>query len=80
METIKYKNITIVGIPTEKFPTMVQLQKGPKKYKGLIGRRYITETHAKLAIDEMATENLIRSGGRNVESELVELGLKGIEE
>lgn len=78
MEQTKYKNILIVGIPTEKFPTMVQLQKGPKKYKALIGKKYITKDHAVMAIDEMAAENLIQSGGKAVDSELVALGLKGI--
>jgi len=77
-QLIKYKNIQIISIPTEKFPTMVQLHKGPKKYKGLIGKKYITKDHAVMAIDEMAAENLIRSGGKSVESELVALGLKGI--
>jgi len=75
MEDIKYKNILIVGIPTEKFPTMVQLQKGPKKYERLIGRKYITKDHAVMAIDEMAAENLISSGMNKAVAEMADLGL-----
>jgi len=75
MDTVKYKNIIIVDIPTQKFPTMVQLQKGPKRYGSLIGKKYISKDHAVMAIDKMAAENLISGGMNKAVAEMADLGL-----
>lgn len=71
----KYKNVKILYTPSEKFPDMVWIEKGPAKMKAIIDRRYITLEKAIIAVDVQGAENLIRGGGREALAELADLGL-----
>jgi len=71
----KYKNVKILYTPSEKFPDMVYIEKGPAKMKSIIDRRYITLEKAIIAVDVQGAENLIRGGKREAIRELAELGL-----
>ena len=71
----KYKNVKILYQPSEKFPDMVWIEKGPQKMKSIIDRRYITLEKAIIAVDVQGAENLIRGGKREAIRELQELGL-----
>lgn len=66
----KYNNMIIVDTPTEAFPTMVLIEKGPQRAKSLIGRKYITLEKAIKAVDALTAESLISKGGRKVNEEL----------
>jgi len=71
----KYKNVKILYQPSEKFPDMVYIEKGPQKMKSIIDRRYITLEKAIIAVDVQGAENLIRGGKREAIRELADLGL-----
>ena len=71
----KYKNVKILYQPSEKYPDMVWIEKGPAKMKSIIDRRYITLDKAIIAVDVQQAENLIRGGKREAIRELEELGL-----
>ena len=71
----KYKNVKILYTPSEKYPDMVWIEKGPQKMKSIIDRRYITLDKAIIAVDVQGAENLIRGGKREAIRELQELGL-----
>jgi len=71
----KYKNVKILYQPSEKYPDMVWIEKGPAKMKSIIDRRYITLDKAIIAVDVQGAENLIRGGKREAIRELEEFGL-----
>ena len=71
---LRYQNHTIEQTPTEKFPHMVTITKGTKKH-GLVGKKFITEEKAKIAIEVTKAESLIGKGTRKASEDLVELGL-----
>jgi hypothetical protein len=71
----KYKNVKILYTPSEKFPDMVYIEKGPAKMKSIVDRRYINLDKAIIAVDVQGAENLIRGGKREAIRELEELGL-----
>lgn len=71
----KYKNVKILYTPSEKYPDMVWIEKGPAKMKSIIDRRYITLDKAIIAVDVQGAENLIRGGKREAIRELQDLGL-----
>ena len=71
MSTItQYKRATILGIPSEKYPNMVQIIKTPKKLNTLIGKKYITITKCITTIDMIDTSRLIAKSEANVKKEL----------
>ena len=76
----KYSNVRIDETPSVKFPTMVQLSKGPAKLKTLIGRKFISLEKAVLAIDVAAAESLIGGDKIKVKMEMVENGIVSIYE
>ena len=71
----KYKNVKILYQPSEKYPDMVYIEKGPAKMKSIIDRRYINLDKAIIAVDVQGAENLIRGGKREAIRELQDLGL-----
>jgi hypothetical protein len=71
----KYKNVKILHQPSEKYPDMVWIERGPAKMKSIIDRRYITLEKAIIAVDVQGAENLIRGGKREALAELADLGL-----
>ena len=71
---VRYKNVTIVPVENEKFPTMVLIEKAPAKLKEIKGKKYISPEKAQLAIELAHAESLIRSGARGVKKELDSIG------
>ena len=72
---VRYKNVTVIPVENEKFPTMVQIDKAPKKVNQIIGKKYITPEKAQVAIDAVLTEVLIKKGARRVKAELDSVGI-----
>jgi hypothetical protein len=77
---LRYSNVRIEEIPSEKFPMMVQLTKGPAKLKTLIGRKFISLEKAVLAIDVAVAESLIGGEKLKAKLEMVESGIVSIYE
>lgn len=71
----KYKNVKILYTPSEKYPDMVWIERGPAKMKSIIDRRYVNLDKAIIAVDVQQAENLIRGGKREALAELADLGL-----
>ena len=57
----RYNTYSICMHPTEKYPYMVEVSRGPKVGKALIGRKYINHFFAMKAIDTMKTERMINN-------------------
>ena len=78
MDTIKkpvrFKNHTIESTPTEKFQELVTVTKGAKKWD-IIGRQYISEEKARLAIEKVYSDSLIESGEIKAKKVVINLGL-----
>jgi hypothetical protein len=77
---LRYSNIRIEEIPSDKFPTMVQLSKGPARLKSLIGRKFISLEKAVLAIDTEAAISMISGQKTTAKLEMVESGIVSIYE
>jgi hypothetical protein len=77
---LRYSNIRIEEIPSDKFPTMVQLSKGPARLKSLIGRKFISLEKAVLAIDTEAAISMINGQKTTAKLEMVESGIVSIYE
>lgn len=69
-EHYKHRNCTIVNIPTEKFPHMVQVISTPKTREVFQDRRYITIDKAVEAIETWESEKLIKSKEKYIRKEL----------
>jgi hypothetical protein len=74
-QEIKHRNCIITPTPTEKFPEMVTITKTPKVKEIFNTRKYVTQSHAIIAIDTWEAESLIGRGNKKVREELIELGL-----
>lgn len=72
---VRYKNVTVIPVENEKFPTMVQIDKAPKKVNYIIGKKFINPTKAQLAIESALAESLISKGARSVKNELSSIGI-----
>ena len=48
---LKHRNCIITPTPTEKFPEMVTITKTPKVKEIFHTRKYVTQSHAIIAID-----------------------------
>jgi len=66
----KHRNCTIINIPTDKFPNMVQVISTPKTREVFQDRRYITIEKAVEAIETWESEKLIKSKEKYVRKEL----------
>ena len=56
---MRYSNMRIEEIPSEKFPSMVQITKGPSRLRNVIGKKFISLEKAVLAIDEASAESMV---------------------
>jgi hypothetical protein len=72
---VRYKNVTVIPVGNEKFPTMVQIDKAPAKIKLIKGKKYITPQKAQLAIEAALAESLINKGAGRVKAELDSVGI-----
>ena len=71
---VRYKNVTVIPVGNEKFPTMVMIDKAPAKLKEIKGKKYISPEKAQLAIELAHSEALISKGARSVKAELESIG------
>jgi len=71
---VRYKNVTVVPVGNEKFPTMVMIDKAPKKIGYIKGKKYITPEKAQIAIEAAQAEALIIGGSKSVKKELESIG------
>lgn len=71
---VRYKNVTVVPVENEKFPTMVMIDKAPAKLKEIKGKKFINPIKAQLAIELAIAESLISKGSRLVAKELDSIG------
>ena len=71
---VRYKNVTVVPVGNEKFPTMVEIEKAPAKIKTIKGKKFINPTKAQLAIELAIAESLIKGGSKLVAKELDSIG------
>ena len=75
LEKVRYKNVIVLPIEHEKFPSLVRIEKAPAKIKSLIGKQYITPKKAQIAIDLLLGENLIAKAATSVKKELQAIGV-----
>jgi hypothetical protein len=66
----RYGSYSICMTPTDQFPTMVQITRGPNVGKILIGKKYKNHFFAMKAIDTFKTERLIKKQFASVVSVL----------
>ena len=71
---VKYKNVIVVPVGNDKFPSMVEIEKTPVKLKTLRGKKFINPVKAQVAIEASLAENLINGGARKVKDELDSIG------
>jgi hypothetical protein len=75
VEFIKYSNFRIESTPTEKFPTLCTITKGPAYGRELFGKKFITLEKAIGAVSVVSGEKLIDKGAKSAKEEMEELGL-----
>ena len=75
LEKVRYKNVVVLPIEHEKFPSLVKIEKAPAKIKSLIGKQYITPQKAQVAIETALAEKLISKSAKSVKNELSSIGL-----
>jgi hypothetical protein len=75
LEKARYKNVVVLPIEHEKFPSLVKIEKAPAKIKSLIGKQYITPQKAQVAIETALAEKLIGKAANSVKKELESVGL-----
>ena len=73
-DKLRYLNHTIINTPTEKFPEMVTITKGAKKYD-LVDRKYINLHKAKIAVEVATVDTRIKAQAKKAKKDLVNLGL-----
>ena len=75
LEKVRYKNVIVLPIEHEKFPSLVRIEKAPAKIKSLIGKQYITPKKAQIAIELLLAEKLIGNSAKVVKKELESIGV-----
>ena len=75
-DKLRYLNHTIINTPTDKFPHMVTITKGAKKYD-LVDRKYINLHKAKIAVEVATVDTRIKQQETKAKKDLVNLGLGG---
>ena len=77
---LRYFNVRIDEIPTEKFPTMVMVSKGPAKLRSVIGKKFISLEKAVLAVDEAMVEAMVNREKWNAVKEINFSGIRAFDE
>jgi hypothetical protein len=75
---MSYSNMRIEEIPSEKFPQMVQIAKGPSRLKSIVGKKFISLEKAVLAIDEASAVSMIEKERTTVKMEMLANGIVSI--
>jgi len=74
-DVTKHRNCIIQNTPTDAFPELVTVIKTPKVKEIFNTRRYLSLSHAIIAIDLWEGEQLISKGARGAKSDMIELGI-----
>jgi hypothetical protein len=79
--SVRYNNVRIDDISTEKFPDMVEIIKAPARLKSLIGKKFVTLNKAKIMIDVTIFDKKLKIGTSQDEKDLREFNhLKDLHE
>ena len=78
-DRLKYNQAYLESTPSETYPTMYTIVKTVKKLNELEGRRFLTLSHAKAAVDTLRGESLIKRGEKVATIALQDNGLKATE-
>jgi hypothetical protein len=71
----KYGKFVIVDTPTDKYPTMVTIDKAPAAYSDLVGKKYVSRERFITFIEGEKAEVSIDKGAKSVAKELDSVGL-----
>jgi hypothetical protein len=75
----KYGKFVIVDTPTDKYPTMVTIDKAPAAYSDLVGKKYVSRERFITFIEGEKAEVSIDKGAKSVAKELDSIGLLPME-
>jgi hypothetical protein len=75
----KYGKFVIVDTPTDKYPTMVTIDKAPAAYSDLVGKKYVSRERFITFIEGEKAEVAIDKGAKSVAKELDSVGLLPME-
>jgi hypothetical protein len=75
LDKARYKNVVVLPVQHDKFPSLVRIENAPAKIKSLIGKQYITPKKAQIAIDLLLGEKLISKSASSVKKELQAIGV-----
>jgi anti-sigma regulatory factor (Ser/Thr protein kinase) len=73
---LKRGGFTILSTPTDKFPELVTIAKGPKKWNDMVGRKYLDIHKCSIAVDEFLALNVVAKVTKNAKKDLLDLGLE----
>ena len=82
----RYQMFSVSKSTTEKYPDMVEVSRGPKWGKEIVGKKYLNETYAVKAIELIKSEYLISKSKSKVMKTLekegydVDAALEGMSE
>jgi hypothetical protein len=75
----KYGKFVIVDTPTDKYPTMVTIEKAPAAYSDIVGKKYVSRERFITFIEGEKAEVAIDKGAKSVAKELDSVGLLPME-
>ena len=75
LDKARYKNVVVLPVQHDKFPSLVRIENAPAKIKSLIGKQYITPKKAQIAIEAALAEKLIGKSATSVKKELQAIGV-----
>ena len=75
----KYGKFVIVDTPTDKYPTMVNIEVAPKMYDELVGKKYVSRERFIAFIEGEKAYVSIDKGAKSVAKELDSIGLLPME-
>ena len=75
----KYGKFVIVDTPTDKYPTMVTIEKAPAAYSDIVGKKYVSRERFITFIEGEKAEVAIDKGAKSVAKELDSIGLLPME-
>lgn len=70
----RYSTFSIEMMKTDKYPHMVEITRGPKWARSILGKRYVAPHYAMIAIDTIRMERMIDNSKSKVLKELEEQG------
>ena len=75
----KYGKFVILDTPTDKYPTMVTIEKAPAAYSDIVGKKYVSRERFITFIEGEKAEVAIDKGAKSVAKELDSVGLLPME-